>query len=88
VNLESLTLVNSAIVNERKILFATIGRVVWPEIDVAPPKLISSVDQLKEMMGGYDAGIVITRSIVSLEGVPKSVALLIPRSVEPRLNDE
>jgi cobalt-precorrin 5A hydrolase len=83
VNLESLTPVNSAIVNERKVLFATIGRVDWPEIDVAPPKLISSVDQLKEIMRGYDAGIVIAPSIVSLEGITKSVALLIPKPVEP-----
>jgi len=88
VNLESLTLVNSAIVNERKILFATIGRAASPEIGVDTPKLISSVDQLKEMMGAYDAGIIIAPDIVSLEGVSKSVALLIPRPVEPRLNDE
>jgi len=85
VNLESLTRVNSAIVNERKILFATIGRVVWPEIDVGLPKLVSSVDQLKEMMRGYDAGIVIAPSIVSLEDVSKSVTLLIPRPVEPEV---
>ena len=88
VNLESLTRVNSAIVNERKILIATIGRVASPEIGADTPRLISSVDQLKEIMGAYDAGILIAPSVVSLEGVSKSVALLIPRPVEPRLNDE
>jgi len=79
VNSETLTPVNSAIVNERKILFATIGRVIPLETDVDPPQLISSVNQLKEMMEGYDAGIVIAPSIISLEKVTKLVALLTPR---------
>jgi cobalt-precorrin 5A hydrolase len=79
-NSESLTPVNSAIVNEQKILFATIDPVTRLETDVAPPKLISSVDQLEEMMEDYDAAIVIAPSIVSLESVTKPVALLIPRS--------
>jgi hypothetical protein len=80
VNLESLTPVNSAIVNERKILIATIGRIASLETDAAPPKLISGVDQLREMMEGYDAGILIAPSIVSLEKVAKPVALLIPKT--------
>ncbi len=79
VNFESLTLVNSAIVNERKILFATIGSAVYPRIENAEPKHISNVDELKEIMEGYDAGIVIASSIVSLEGLTKSVTLLIPK---------
>jgi cobalt-precorrin 5A hydrolase len=78
VNFESLTLVNSAIVNERKILFATIGA-VSPKIENADLKFISNVDQLKEIMQGYEAGIVIASSIVSLEGITKSVTLLIPK---------
>lgn len=83
VNLASLTPVNSAIVNDRKILFATIGPTASPEIDAASPKVISNVDQLKEMMEDYDAGIVIAPSIVSLETLTKPVALLIPR-LNPR----
>jgi cobalt-precorrin 5A hydrolase len=79
VNSESLTAVNSAIVNERKILFATIGPVAYLERDDAPPKLISNVDQLQEMVEDYDAGIVIAPGIVSLEKVTKPIALLIPR---------
>jgi len=79
VNFESLTLVNSAIVNERKILFATIGWAACPRIENADPKHISNVEQLKEIMEGYDAGILIAKKIVSLDGVTKSVALLIPR---------
>jgi len=90
VNIESLTPVNSAIVNERKILFVTIGRVISPETDVDPPQLISSVDQLKDMMKGYDAGIVIASTIVSLEKVTKPVTLLIPRPTHqlPRTNND
>jgi cobalt-precorrin 5A hydrolase len=79
VNFESLTPVNSAIVNERKILFAIIGRAVCPRIENTDPKLISNVEQLKEIMKDYDAGIVIASSIVSLEGITKSVTLLIPK---------
>jgi len=79
VNFESLTPVNSAIVNERKILFATIGSAVCPTIENADLKFISNVDQLKEIMEDYDAGIVIAPSIVSLEGITKWVTLLIPR---------
>lgn len=79
VNSESLTPVNSAIVNERKILFAMIDRAICLGTGVAGPELISSVDELREMMEGYDAGIVIAPSIVSLEKVTKPVALLIPR---------
>jgi UDP-glucose 6-dehydrogenase len=65
-------------VNERKILFATIGA-VSPKIENADLKFISNVDQLKEIMQGYEAGIVIASSIVSLEGITKSVTLLIPK---------
>jgi cobalt-precorrin 5A hydrolase len=79
VNSESLTPVNSAIVNDRKILFVTIGPAVPPEIDAATPKVISSVDQLKEMMEGYDAGIVIAPTIVPLQSLAKPIVLLIPR---------
>ena len=79
VNPESLTPVNSAIVNDRNVLFATIGPTACPEIDAEPPKVIASVDQLKEMMEGYDAGVVIAQSIVPLESVTKPVALLVPR---------
>jgi cobalt-precorrin 5A hydrolase len=79
VNFESLAIVNSAIVNERKILFATIGSAVCPRIENTSLKFISNVDQLKEIMKGYDAGIVTAPSIVSLEEVSKSVALLIPK---------
>ena len=39
VNFESLTLVNSAIVNERKILVATIGGVACPKIENADPEI-------------------------------------------------
>jgi len=87
VNFESLTLVNSAIVNERKILFATIGGIACPKIENADPKLISDVDQLKEIMKYYDAGILIAPSIMSLEGLNKSVALLTPKP-SPRLPEE
>jgi hypothetical protein len=82
VNSESLTPVNSAIVNERKVLLAMIGRIICRETDIAPPKLISGVDQLKEMMEGYDAGIVIAPRVLSLEKVTKPVALLIPRPTQ------
>jgi len=87
-NSESLIPVNSAIVNERKILFATIGPLMYLETGLAPPKRISSIDQLKEMMEDYDAGIVIAPSIVSLESVTKPVALLIPRANSSTAKDE
>ena len=87
VNLEALTPVNSAIVNDRKILFATIGSAISPEIDADHPKVISSVDQLKEMMEGYDAGIVIASSAVPLESLTRPVALLIPRPTPRPPND-
>ena len=79
VNFESLTLVNSAIVNERKILVAAIGGVACPKIENTDPKPISNIDQLKEMMKNYDAGIVISPTILPLEGLTKSVALLITK---------
>jgi len=79
VNLESLTAVNSAIVNERRILFATIGSAAWPEIGFGPPRLVSSIDQLQDIMQGYDAGIVIAPRVLSLEGLTKSVVLLVPK---------
>jgi cobalt-precorrin 5A hydrolase len=87
VNSESLTPVNSAIVNDRKILFATIGSEVSPEIDAARPKVISSVNELKEIMEAYDAGIVIASSVVPLESLTRPVALLIPRPTRRRSND-
>jgi len=87
VNLGSLTPVNSAIVNDRKILFATIGHANDSRIDSASLKLISGVDQLKEMIEAYDAGIVIASSTLPLEGLTKPVALLIPRLTHPPSND-
>jgi cobalt-precorrin 5A hydrolase len=79
VNSECLTEVNSAIVNDRKILFVTIGPAASPEEGAVPQKVVSNVDELKEMMDGYDAGIVIAPSIVPLGRLRKPVALLIPR---------
>jgi len=78
-NFESLTLVNSAIVNERKILVAAIGGVTCPIIENADPKPISSIDQLKEIMKNYDAGIVISPTILALTSLTKPVALLITK---------
>ena len=66
--------------NEGRILFATIGSAAWPEIDVGPPRLVSSIDQLQDIMQGYDAGIVIAPRVLSLEGLTKSVALLVPKA--------
>lgn len=80
VNPESLTPVNSAIVNDRSVLFATIGPAASLEIETMPPKAISNVNQLKEMMEGYDAGIIIAPCIVPIENLTKPVALLIPAS--------
>ena len=79
VNFESLTQVNSAIVNERKILVAAIGGVACPKIENADPKPISNIDELKEMMKNYDAGIVISPTILPLADLTKSVALLISK---------
>ena len=86
VNSESLTPVNSAIVNDRRVLYASIGVSVSPESDHVPPKNISSVDELRAMMEGYDAGIVIAPStIVALERITKPITLLVPKSA---LTDE
>jgi len=86
-NLESLTPVNSAIVNDRKILFATIGLANNQKMDSVSVQAISGVDQLKEMMKRYDAGIVITLGNLPLEGLTKPVALLIPRLTHSPSND-
>jgi cobalt-precorrin 5A hydrolase len=79
VNPESLTPVNSAIVNDRDVLFATIG-LAAPLVTDITPKSLSNVNQLREVMEGYDAGIVIARGIVPIENLTKPVALLIPKS--------
>jgi cobalt-precorrin 5A hydrolase len=79
VNPESLTPVNSAIVNDRSVLFATIGLAAPLEIEITP-KALSNVNELKEMMEGYDAGIVIAPCIVPIENLTKPVAVLIPTS--------
>jgi len=86
VNSESLTPVNSAIVNDRRVLYASIGVSVSPRLDHVSPKNISGVDELSEMMEGYDAGIVIAASsIVPLERITKPITLLVPKSA---LTDE
>ena len=87
VNSESLTPVNSAIVNDRNVLFAAIGLAASPEIDAEPPKSVASVEQLKQMMEGYDAGVVIAQTVVPLESVTKPVALLVPKLNHPAQND-
>jgi cobalt-precorrin 5A hydrolase len=79
VNFESLTLVNSAIVNERRILVAAVGGLACPKIANTDPKSISNIDQLKEMMKNYDAGILLSQTILPLEGLTNSVALLITK---------
>jgi cobalt-precorrin 5A hydrolase len=78
-NLDSLTPVNYAIVNDGKILFATVSHENQVNIDPSLFKVIASVDQLKEMMKIYDAGIVIAPNILSLEGLSKPVVILIPK---------
>ncbi len=84
VNCESLTRVNSAIVNERKLLFVTNGGITCPKIEDADPMIISNVEQLKEIMKNYDAGIFISPSVIPLDSLTDSVALLVPKS-SPRL---
>ena len=83
VNFESITPVNSAIVNDGKVLFVSIGTSVLPEMDATPPKVISSVDELRETMEGYDAGIVIAPSTLPLESLTKPVTLLVPKAAPP-----
>jgi cobalt-precorrin 5A hydrolase len=78
-NFESLTLVNSAIVNERRLLVAAIGGITCPKIENADLKSISNIDQLKEIMKNYDVGIVLSPTILTLEGLTKPVALLITK---------
>jgi cobalt-precorrin 5A hydrolase len=78
VNFETLVRVNSAIVNEKKVLIVTIGDVAFPKIkmkntDIKP---VSNVDQIKEMMQGYDAGIVIAVNPLSLGELAKPVVIL------------
>ena len=86
-NPESLTPVNSAIVNDRKVLFATIGPPTSIQIDAVPPKIISSINQLKEIMEDYDAGIVIAPNNMQIKNLTKPVALLIPASNSRRASD-
>jgi cobalt-precorrin 5A hydrolase len=78
-NYESLTLVNSAIVNERKILLAAIGGVTCPEIENTDAKHLSNIDQLKEIMKCYDAAIILSPTILPLDGITKPAALLITK---------
>lgn len=78
VNPESLTPVNSAIVNDGKVLFVTLDLGTAPKMDAGPAKVISSIDQLKDTMEGYDAGIIIAPRNVSLENLGRPVALLVP----------
>ena len=87
VNSESLTPVNSAIVNDRDVLFAAIGPTFSAETDAESLKTVASLEQFKEMMEGYDAGIVIAKTIVPLESVTKPVTLLVPKLNEPAQND-
>ena len=80
VNSETLVLVNSAIVNEKRVLIATVG-VACPKIELKNINLqsMSDADQLKESMIHYDAGIVIASSTPSLKGIAKPVVILTPR---------
>ena len=87
VNSESLTPVNSAIVNDCNVLFAAIGPTFSAEIDADSLKTVASVEQFKEMMEGYDAGVVIAKTIVPLESVTKPVTLLVPKLNELAQND-
>ena len=79
VNFESLTPVNSAIVNDRKVLVATLRGVACPRIEDVDPKFISDMDQLKQMMKDYDAAIVIAPTALTLQGLTKPVAILTPK---------
>jgi len=83
VNSKSLTPVNSAIVNDRNVLLAAIDLKSSPEIDVASMKTVASVEELKEMMENYDAGIAIAKTVVPLESIDKPVTLLVPKPNEP-----
>jgi len=86
-NPESLTPVNSAIVNDRKVLFATISPPTSIQIDAVPPKIISSINQLKEIMEDYDAGVVIAPNNMQIKNLTKPVALLIPASNSRQASD-
>jgi cobalt-precorrin 5A hydrolase len=87
VNFESLTPVNSAIVNDLKILVAALRGVAYPTIEDVDPKFVSDIDQLKQMIKDYDAGIVIAPTVLSLQGLTKPVVILTPKS-PPRLSEE
>lgn len=78
VNFETLVRVNSAIVNEKKVLIATIGEVASPKIKMKNTdiKSASNIEQIKEIMQDYDAGIVIADDPLSLEEVTKPIAIL------------
>jgi len=76
-NFESLTPVNSAIVNEDRILVAIIGDIVRPRIENTDLKYISNIDQLKEIMKNYDVAIVLSPTMPPLEDLTKPVAILI-----------
>ena len=80
VNFESLTPVNAAIVNDLKVLVAALRGVACPRIEDVEPKFISDMDQLKQMMKDYDAGIVIVPTALTLQGLTKPVAILTPKS--------
>jgi cobalt-precorrin 5A hydrolase len=84
VNSESLTKVNSAIVNEQKILVAAIGGVACPRIENADSKSISDINQLREMIKNYDAAIVLSPTILPLEDLTNWVALLTTKPSDSR----
>ncbi len=86
VNFESLTPVNSAIVNDRKVLVAALRGVACPRIEDVDPKFISDIDELRQMMKDYDAGILIAPTALSLDGLTKPVAILTSKS-PPRLSE-
>jgi len=82
-NFESLTTVNSAIVNEDRLLVAVIGDMACPRIENADLKYISNTDQLKEIMKNYDVAIVLSPTMPPVEDLTKPVAILTTKRSPP-----
>ena len=82
-NPESLVAVNSALVNDKRVVLILVGNVQIPEplISGYDFKRANTTEQVAVLLKDFDAGAIITETPVSTEKLPKPATILTPKKV-------
>ncbi|MCW4007832.1 MAG: cobalamin biosynthesis protein [Candidatus Bathyarchaeota archaeon] len=82
-NPESLVAVNSALVNDGRLVLVLVGDVKIPESSIFPYEIkkVDTVEKAIELVNSYDAGAIITRENVPKAHLTKPATVLRPRMV-------